>query len=131
MSRPTKTPLSAIKKVACYLQGAADMVLRYERSGEFATEFSRWKHLDDVGVKASHKPHVNMLELFSDSDWATSKSSRRSTSSGLWELHSFPQQRPNVDSVVVDGWRSVCNWTSSRRDHVEARSTVLAWLPPR
>ena len=79
MSRPTKTALSAIKKVACYLQGTSDMVLRYEQTSEFTTVFSRWKHLD-VGVKASHKPHV--LELFSDSDWATSKSSRRSTSSG-------------------------------------------------
>ena len=80
MSRPTKTALSAIKKVACYLQGTSDMVLRYEQTDEFTTVFSRWKHLD-VGVKASHKPHV--LELFSDSNWATSKSSRKSTSSGL------------------------------------------------
>ena len=80
MSRPTVTALSAIKKVACHLQGTADMVLKYERSQKYTTVFSRWRHLD-VGVKASKRPHV--LELFSDSDWATSKRSRRSTSSGF------------------------------------------------
>ena len=32
MSRPTKTALSAIKKVACYLQSTSGMVLRYERN---------------------------------------------------------------------------------------------------
>ena len=77
---PTKTAMAAVKKLTGYLQNTSDMSLRFERAETYNTVFNRWKHLDP-DCRASHKAHN--IELFSDSDWASSKSTRKSTSSGL------------------------------------------------
>ena len=81
MASPTKTAMAAIKKLTMYLQTTQDMALRFEKTEGQCSVFGRWKHLTSEQV--SRGAHAHSLKLFSDSDWASSKASRKSTSSGL------------------------------------------------
>ncbi len=80
MSRPTKNAYSGLRKLACYLRSTADFEVEYSGSYEYQSIFDRWGQHEGNPQK---RPKFN-LELFSDSDWATSsKSSRKSTSAGI------------------------------------------------
>eukprot|EP00435_Cladocopium_sp_Y103_P019244 s76_g4.t1 len=83
MARPTKTAMSAVKKLASYLVFTKDMKLFYSKVELRQTTMQRWY---GAQKKLDSKPY--MVELFSDSDWASCKVSRRSTSSGLIFLNS-------------------------------------------
>ena len=79
MARPTKTAMSAIKKlaVACYEMFSKDMKMYYKKAELYQTMMQKWY---GSSRKLDTKPY--MLELYSDSDWASCKASRGSTSSG-------------------------------------------------
>ena len=79
MSRPTKNAYCGLKKLACYLRSTADFEVEYSGSYEYQSIFDRWGQHEGNPQKRSKYN----LELFSDSDWATSKSSRKSTSAGM------------------------------------------------
>lgn len=83
MANPTQTAVAAIKKLTTYLQPTQDMALRGERSEGQTSMFCRWKHLSVENTRIRRGGREHCLELFSDSDWASSRSSRKSTSSGL------------------------------------------------
>ena len=79
MSRPTKTAYSGLKKLACYLRSTADFEVEYSGSYEYQSIFDRrGQHEGNPQKRSKYN-----LELFSDSDWATSKRSRKSTSEKL------------------------------------------------
>ena len=54
--------------------------MRFERAPLRSNVFGRWHHVTNEG---QHLKRSYNIELFSDSDWATSKVSRKSTSAGL------------------------------------------------
>ena len=83
MARPTKTAMGAIKKLTSYLVYSKDMKLHYPKVEMHQTTMQRWYGGEE---RRDSKPY--MLELYSDSDWASCKVSRRSTSSGLIFLNS-------------------------------------------
>ena len=85
MARPTKTAMSAIKKlaVACYEMFSKDMKMYYKKAELYQTMMQKWY---GSSRKLDTKPY--MLELYSDSDWASCKASRGSTSSGPIFLNS-------------------------------------------
>jgi hypothetical protein len=83
MSKPTKMAMSGIKKLACYLMFSKDMKMHYKKAELYHTTWQRWH---GGSRKMDTKPY--MLELYSDSDWASCKVSRRSTSAGLIFLNS-------------------------------------------
>ena len=80
MSNPTKNSMNALKKLASYLQWTGDMCMRFERATLRSNVFGRWHHVTNEGQRLKRSYNI---ELFSDSDWATSKVSRKSTSAGL------------------------------------------------
>ena len=83
MSRPTKQALNAVKKLVSYLQYTQDMRMEFPRMSLRSSVFSRWIRIDQqISVPSMYNPPY-LLEAFSDSDWATSKTSRKSTSSGV------------------------------------------------
>eukprot|EP00434_Breviolum_minutum_P013358 symbB.v1.2.011770.t1/scaffold750.1/size323489/22 len=83
MSRPTKNAYCGLRKLACYLKSTADFEIEFSGSYEYQSIFDRWgQHEGDPQRRARYN-----LELFSDSDWATSKSSRKSTSAGIMFLN--------------------------------------------
>ena len=77
--KPTKNSMNALKKLASYLQWTGVRV-RFERTTLRTNVFGRWHHVTNEG---QHLKRSFNIELFSDSDWATSKVSRKSTSAGL------------------------------------------------
>ena len=82
MSRPTKNAYCGLRKLACYLKSTSDFEIEFSGSYEYQSIFDRWgQHEGDPQRRARYN-----LELFSDSDWATSKSSRKSTSAGIMFL---------------------------------------------
>ena len=102
MSRPAKNVYCGLWKLACYLKSTADFEIEFSGSYEFQSIFDRWgQHEGDPQRRARYN-----LELFSDSDWATSKSSRKSTSAGIMFLNgliddSFTQKVADVNSFIV------------------------------
>ena len=72
--------MNALKKLASYLQLTGDTIMKYNVVNTKCTVFTRWQHLDVEG-QPTQRDYV--IELFSDSDWASSKTTRRSTSSGV------------------------------------------------
>ena len=70
--------MSTIKKLASYVIHTKDMNMFYNKVELKETAMQKWY---GGQVKTDTKPYT--LELFSDSDWASCKVSRRSTSSGL------------------------------------------------
>ena len=83
MSRPTKNAYCGLRKLACYLKSTADFEIEFSGSYEYQSIFDWWgQHEGDPQRRARYN-----LELFSDSDWATSKSSRKSTSAGIMFLN--------------------------------------------
>ena len=62
--------MNALKKLASCLKWTGDMCVRFERTAFRSNVFSRWHHLTNEGpcLKRSFN-----IELFSVSDWATSK----------------------------------------------------------
>ena len=104
MARPTKTSMSAIKKLASYLIHTKDMKMFYNKVELKQTAMQRCY---GGQTKTETKPYT--LELFSDSDWASCKVSRRSTSSGLIFLngclihsHSRSQTSVSLSSVEAE-----------------------------
>ena len=83
MSKPTKVAMAAVKKLTSYLVHTQDMRLHYPKVDMNQTTLQRWYGGEE---RQDSKPY--MLELYSDSDWASCKVSRRSTSSGLIFLNS-------------------------------------------
>eukprot|EP00435_Cladocopium_sp_Y103_P022695 s1603_g5.t1 len=83
MAKPTKTAMSALKKLTSYLVYSSDMKLHYPQVEMDETTFQRW-----YGGNERKDPKPYMVELFSDSDWASCKVNMRSTSSGLIFLNS-------------------------------------------
>ena len=83
MAKPTKTAMSALKKLVSYLVSTSDMKMHYPKVEEHQTTFQRW-----YGGNERMESSPYNLELYSDSDWATCKVSRRSTSAGLIFLNS-------------------------------------------
>eukprot|EP00435_Cladocopium_sp_Y103_P032857 s676_g8.t1 len=83
MSKPTRTAMNALKKLTNYLVYSSDMHLHYPQVEMHQTTFRRWYGGTE---KKETKPY--MIELFGDSDWASCKVSRKSTSSGLIFLNS-------------------------------------------
>ena len=89
MSKPTLLAMAALKKLASYLAFSKDMRMFFPNVKENFTVFTRWKRLDlgeDCEREIWSSAQYN-LEIFSDSDWATSKVSRRSTLSCLVYLN--------------------------------------------
>ena len=80
MANPTKNAMNALKKLTSYLQLTGDTIMKYNVVNTKCTVFTRWQHLDVEG-QPTQRDYV--IELFSDSDWASSKTTRRSTSSGV------------------------------------------------
>ena len=80
MANPTKNSINALKKLASYLQLTSDTIMKYNVVSARCSVFTRWQHLN-VDGQPIHRDYV--LELFSGSDRASSKSTGRSTSSGL------------------------------------------------
>eukprot|EP00435_Cladocopium_sp_Y103_P023304 s2901_g5.t1 len=78
MGRPTKTALCALRKLGSYLVQTQDMKMHYPRAELFSSTLTRWN-----GVEERRDGRPYELELYSDSDWASCKVTRRSTSSGL------------------------------------------------
>eukprot|EP00435_Cladocopium_sp_Y103_P043647 s2238_g12.t1 len=78
MGRPTKTALCALRKLGSYLVQTQDMKMHYPMAETFATTLTRWHGVEET---RDGKPYE--IELYSDSDWASCKITRRSTSSGL------------------------------------------------
>ena len=78
MGRPTKTALCALRKLGSYLVQTQDMKMHYHRAELFSPTLTRWN-----GVEERRDGRPYELELYSDSDWASCKVTRRSTSSGL------------------------------------------------
>ena len=70
MGRPTKTSWCALKKLGSYLVQTQRTRTHYPHAELFSTTLTRWNGVEE-------------LELYSDSDWASCKVTRRSTSSGL------------------------------------------------
>ena len=70
--------MSTIKKLASYVIHTKDMNMFYNKVELKETAMQKWY---GGQAKTDTKPYT--LELFSDSDWASCKVSRRSTSSGL------------------------------------------------
>ena len=65
------------------MKSTADFEIEFSGSYEYQSIFDRWgQHEGDPQRRARYN-----LELFSDSDWATSKSSRKSTSAGIMFLN--------------------------------------------
>ena len=83
MGRPTKTAMCALKKLGSYLIQTQDMKMHYPQAEAFASTETRWH---GVGERKDGRPWE--IELYSDSDWASCKVTRRSTSSGLVFLNS-------------------------------------------
>ena len=81
MASPTKAAMAAINKLTKSLQTTQDMVLRFEKTEEQGSVFCRWKHLSSEQVRRG--AHAHCLELFSDSDWASSKASKKSALSSM------------------------------------------------
>ena len=82
MSKPTAKALAALKHLTCYLDGTPDHGARLQSTDESRVLFDVWRYNDFI-VEEATIPDVNMrsqfnLEAFSDSFWAT----RKSTSSG-------------------------------------------------
>ena len=78
MAKPTKTALNGLKKLGSYLVQTNDMKMEFPAVDEGQSVFNRWNGVEE----RKNKCHFE-LELFSDSDWATCRKTRRSTSSGL------------------------------------------------
>ena len=104
MAKPTKTSMCAIKKLANYLLYSKDMKMHYPKVGLHETTFQRW-----YGGNERRDAKQYMLELYSDSDWATCQISRRSTSSGLIYLngclihsHSRSQTSVSLSSMEAE-----------------------------
>ena len=70
MGRPTKTSWCALKKLGSYLVQTQRTRTHYPHAELFSTTLTRWNGVEE-------------LELYSDSDWASCKVTRRSTSFGL------------------------------------------------
>ena len=104
MARPTKTAMSAVKKLGSYLMWTKEMKLYYGKAELYQSVMQRW-----FGGQQRLESKPFMLELFSDSDWATCKTSRRSTSSGLIFLnsclihsHSRAQNSVSLSSIEAE-----------------------------
>ena len=99
MSRPTKNAYNGLRKLACYLRSTADFEIEFSGSYEYQYQsiFDRWGQREGDPQKRSKYN----LELFLDSDLATSKSSRKSTSAGIMFLsglmiHSHSRSQTSV-----------------------------------
>ena len=68
MARPTKTAMSAVKKLGSYLMWTKEMKLYYGKAELYQSVMQRW-----FGGQQRLESKPFMLELFSDSDWATCK----------------------------------------------------------
>eukprot|EP00435_Cladocopium_sp_Y103_P026788 s4238_g6.t1 len=104
MGRPTKTALCALRKLGSYLMQTQDMQMHYPRAELFATTMTRWLGVDE---RRDGRPYE--IELYSDSDWASCKVTRRSTSSGLIFLngccvhsHSRAQMSISLSSMEAE-----------------------------
>ena len=78
MGRPTRTSLCALRKLGSYLIYTQDMRMHYPKEETYASTLTRWNGLEE---RKDGSPYE--IELYSDSDWASCKTTRRSTSSGL------------------------------------------------
>ena len=78
IGRPTKTSLCALRKLGSYLVQTQDMKMHYPKAELYTTTLTRWNGVEE---RRDGKPYET--ELYSDSDWASCKITRRSTSSGL------------------------------------------------
>ena len=83
MAKPTRTSICALKKLTNYLIYCKDMKLHYPQVEMHQSTGQRW-----YGGEERCDSKQYLLELYSDSDWASCKVSRRSTSSGLIFLNS-------------------------------------------
>jgi len=83
MAKPTQLAMNGLKKLTSYLIQTKDMKLHYPKVEMHQTTLQKWYGGQE---KRDSKPY--MLELYSASDWASCKVSRRSTSSGLIFLNS-------------------------------------------
>ena len=75
MSSPTEEATNSLKKLVSYLQSTSHMKIKFERVGLRSPVFHRW---NNVGMEEH-----NLIEAFSDSDWGSSRVSRRRTSCGM------------------------------------------------
>ena len=97
MGRPPKTSLCALRKLGSYLVQTQDMKMHYSKAELYATTLTRWNGVEE---RRDGKPYE--LELYSDSDWASCKTTRRSTSSGLI-FSNGPQSSSSFNFTFLDG----------------------------
>ena len=104
MARPTKAAMSGLKRLTSYLNQTKDVNMRFPKIDVYQNVFNRWNHCERATEKKAYQ-----LEMFSDSDWATCRSTRRSTSSGVIFLngccihsHSRAQQSIALSSMEAE-----------------------------
>ena len=68
----------ALRKLGSYLIYTQDMRMHFPKAETYASTLTRWNGLEE---RKDGSPYE--IELYSDSDWASCKTTRRSTSSGL------------------------------------------------
>ena len=77
-AKPTRSAMAGLKKLASYLNYTKEMKIHYPKVELHRNVFTNWKDNDKV---VGRKPY--QLVFFSDADWASCKTTRRSTSSGI------------------------------------------------
>ena len=83
MSRPTKQAMNGLRKLVSYLQYSKDMRMKFDCVQKRSSVFHRWNDVDLEEHSSTTSAANYRLEAFSDSDWASSKVSRKSTSCGV------------------------------------------------
>ena len=90
MARPSVKALSALKRLASYLDGSADDGVFLQATEEDQCIFDAWRNNElidsEVNVPSDKSQARFNLDAFSDSSWADCKSTRKSTSSGMVQV---------------------------------------------
>ena len=86
MSRPTTRKKKELEHLALYLKGTSDYSIAYKKTKAGTSALKHSTEKPEEQQQADRPEEEHLLEVFSDSDWAGDKQSRKSVSCAMFYL---------------------------------------------
>ncbi|OLP88290.1 Copia protein [Symbiodinium microadriaticum] len=87
MSRPTTRKRKELEHLALYLKGTADYSITHKKQSAGTSVLQKHQTADEEDDEAPQAQQEHLLEVFSDSDWAGDKQTRKSVSCATFYIN--------------------------------------------